>query len=164
MKNIIISIVCIAFISIVIYFSYLSGQKYQSVKLNGSIETCTIMTRGSDVICSFTIDGKNETRRLSKPHNYIKSNEMYNVYYWDKIPDTYYISWTEPVIIENEYTETITESFSKNGTRLTFTYIVNGIVFERIQEISDEIIINPKKEYKVLFKKEDPEIAYVVSL
>ncbi len=162
MNNKILIIISLGVILSVIYFSYQSGNEYKLVKENGLTEVCTIATRGSDVICSFKIKGQDLTRRLSKPHEYIKSGEQFKVYYYDKIPDRYYISFAEPIINKEKFSKTESTEVSVRGSRVTFKYEIDNRVIERSQKIEDNVKINTKGEFLVMYKKEDPEIAYLI--
>ncbi len=162
MKKIFSPLLLIALIASAVYFTMTSGDDYRTIKEKGEYSTCVVKTIGGDVICSFNIEGKELTKRLSKPHESIRDGEMFKVYYYHEIPDKYYVSFREPIINEGEFSETVTSEVSKNGDYINFSYKVGIKILERYQLAVDGIEFDPNRVYKVEYKKADPRIAYLI--
>lgn len=147
--------------SILFYIVNRTQQQYQKVKQNGRFVVGEVTTIGSDVICLFSIDGINHERRLSSPNPGIVEGEKYRVYYYSEIPDTYYVAFEEPVILEAEFAETSSVEIDSNDSYIFFSYKVGNAILRRQQQIFG-FKIEPNRKYKVFYKVSEPRIAYLM--
>lgn len=134
LKKILISASLIAIMTGII-FAVKSARQYDAIKEKGKFTTCQITTLGSNVIGRFVIDGIEKRVKFSKPNKDIISGEIFKLYYYDKIPDKYYIAFEEPVFDITEYFKVIPLKHDIVLGDLCFTYEVGGKKYKRFQEV-----------------------------
>lgn len=147
-------------IGLAIYLTMKSSREYKTVREKGKSTICEVTTRGSDIICYFKINGRNVSNRESKPYPDIRSGESFRVYYYDKIPDRYYVCFYEPVYDISDFTEIKANMVEKytSSDEIRFEYTVDSTTYLRYQYVND---FDENKTYRVYYKNTDPRIAYI---
>lgn len=153
-------IALLIFIAFMAYFISIE-KKYNEIRAEGKWVVGTITTSGSNVICSFNVNGVEKTQKESSPNAAIVSGERYKVYYNEKYPDLFVISYDEP-IIDTSFSKVSSKGLRLRFGSIEFHYNVNGKDYKRIQDPIDSIQIDLKMNYTVLYKKDNPYIAYLV--
>ena len=161
-KNYVGPLILIGLILSIAYFTMQSGNDYRTIREKGNFDTCTVKTYGGDVICSFTIQGRDLTKRLSKPHESIRDGEMFNVYYYNEIPGKYFVAFQEPIIIDSDFGKTSTSELERKGDYILFHYEVDGKPMKRYQELPEGLKINNNMIYQIKYKISNPKIAYLI--
>jgi hypothetical protein len=154
--------ILIGLIVFVVYYTLNSQNDYREIRNKGKYDTCLIRTHGEDIVCSFSIDGKDLTRTLSKPYATMNSGEQFRVYYYSEIPDKYYIAFEEPVINEADFDKTETIEINDNGSYLKFSYSVDGKKIIRFQEMKEGVEVDIGRAYTVKYRKSDINVGYIV--
>ncbi|MEP2025781.1 MAG: hypothetical protein ABJH98_12140 [Reichenbachiella sp.] len=160
-KNSIIYIVCIAFIGIVVYFSFQSSGKYEKIREQGIELIGTVRTHGGDVIVNWNANGRELTKRLSKPNSTVRSGETFKIYYFDKYPDMCYVAFEEPIFDRQSFLSTPCEELDRlSGDAVKFKYKIDGKEFTRFQEANFDGLT--AEQLTVYYKPEDKRVAYLV--
>ncbi|MFM7855111.1 MAG: hypothetical protein ACKO96_25085, partial [Flammeovirgaceae bacterium] len=146
-------------VAFIIYTKYV-GNEYKEIRQKGSKTIGEITVFGSDIICSFKIDGVDKTKRMSKPHESMRDGERYYVYYYSLIPNKYYINFSEPVVDTLLFNKTMATRIKLKGDYFLFEYQVSGKSYERYQETIPELQKNGS--YPVFYNQNDPKIAYLI--
>lgn len=160
-KNSIIYIVCIAFIGIVVYFSFQSGGKYKEIREQGIELIGTLRTYGGDVIVNYNVNGRDLTKRLSKPNSTVRSGEIFKIYYFDKYPDMCYVVFEELIVDRQSFLSTPCEELDHlSGDAVKFKYQIGGKEFTRFQEANFDGL--NAEQLTVYYKPKDKRVAYLV--
>lgn len=126
-----------------------NGESYVGVVgVSGKYVTCTFKWR----------DGSYQKVVEDAAHGTIVDGERYRVYWWDKFPDRYVISFTEPVI-DSSFSKIDGAVVKQRGRMTTFTYTVLGKEYKRFQLVNERLVAG--KSYPVYYKRDFPRIAYV---
>jgi len=158
-KWVLVGVLALPLIAFVVYSIHVSEQ-YQNVRRFGEKTVGEIVVFGSDVICTFNLNGVETIKRMSKPHKSIKDGEKYFVYYYSDIPGKYYIDFLQPVIDSSLFVQTVTTDLQLKGDFFLFKYRANGRDYERYQRSISQI--SESQAYSVFYNINDPGIAYVV--
>ncbi len=164
MKKILSYLIPLILLATIAYLAFKSFNQYQIVREKGETIIGTVTTIGGNVICKFKVNGENKSIKLSKPNKDIRSGEKFQVYYYDKVPDKYYVSFAEPVFDTINYKKISAQSFELVYDDILFKYFVDK-EYERYQDsdkFTNEKIAQSKSLPVVYYNKLDPRLAYII--
>ncbi|MDH5379906.1 MAG: hypothetical protein OEW75_03590 [Cyclobacteriaceae bacterium] len=130
--------------------------------LEGVEGYCDVFNEGKRMIrIKYDANGKQYITGVGKGYSGIFDGEQFTIKYLVDNPKSVFVFWDKPYFSKNySYEETECIAISKKLSIIYFEYLVNGKRIERETLFRDHTL--DKYNYKVRYRKENPEIGYLI--
>lgn len=154
----------------VIYYAFkISKENFNEImKSHYTVIGEVVNVRHKVVEVEYEINGKKYIRNDSKPHKNIVEFERYECYVSKKDISKVMVLYSRPILDSSNYdydtVRAINVEDSSNDYDLLFEYFVKGIEYDRVQNYFLENKPKNTKNLMVVYRKDIPEIGYLVDL
>lgn len=148
-----------------------SHKEYVIIKGKDAIATIVPLTYDTHFAYYEVNKKKYKTYKFQNIHVRMRSGEKFLMKYLENNPHDYVILYDVPIINSLQFykTTSISLEFKKpfmGKKHIEFAYIIGDSVYTRQQKVHDTLIVKyekiKKEKYKVLYKKDDYDIAYLI--
>ncbi|MBF9239783.1 hypothetical protein I2I05_20485 [Hymenobacter sp. BT683] len=141
-----------------------SSHTTDQVLQQGKTTVCTVSGSGNNMIVGFAVDGAAQQIVIGRPYARLYEGETFALKYLDDDLKNAEVLFWEPVFDSKLFAPTPATSLEDSWTNppVSFTYTVDGKNFERSQKLQPGKELDELKQVRVLYKKSDPRIAYLV--
>ncbi len=166
MKNILSWIALIALFYGIYWFWSWQTSNFDELKRTGELTIGTIESYGDNVITEYEVNGETFKRKRSQPFGGLQDGEQYYVAYNPTNPEEYVVIYECPYINDStQFEVTSTTGFEHSWDselRFKFEFQVNNKKYSRIQKVTDRTEYPESQTYRVIYKKSNPRMAYLI--